>query len=596
MSRPTASDGGRVCRVQPDVPAVHRAFDYSLPDVLARDVRVGTIVRVPLHGRRVRGWVLDPDVAESEVARLRDVLAVVSAGPPADVVELCRWTAWRWAGPLATLLRAASPPNVVPVGEVPERETAVYPAPAAAEERLTLTSPLVDLAGPAVALVAGEGSTIVLDPDAARAARLVAALEHQGREVVVLRSDQPAAERTAAWDRARAGAHVVVGGRTAVLAPVPDLERVVVLDEADEALEEERAPTWNARDVAFERCARGRRRGADRHPGAHGRRPRRAGHRATRGDGAHLVAAHDRRRPTRRGAGARAALGHTRARAASMHRRRAPRSVRAQPARAGAVARVPDVSGAGPVRAMWRDRAGARRQACLCALRHRAAAGVPALSRHPVPTGATGRHDRPRRPRRVAPAGDGGSGRRDHRRPPRSRRPHRHRGRPPPRPTVPSGSSPSSSSTRSCSRRGRARRSRRSGSSCAPRACWRLTDPGPARSFSRPACPTTRSWSRRATGHPLTVAEAEWARREALGWPPFGGAAELAGDAVAVRAACDALRVGRARHRARPRWQRHARAGTRRDRRCARRRARAPAVDAAHALGRLRVDVDPRRA
>ena len=75
----------RVCRVQPDVPAIHRAFDYALPDALARDVRVGTIVRVPLHGRRVRGWVLDADVAAPEVegARLRDVLAVVSAGPAA---------------------------------------------------------------------------------------------------------------------------------------------------------------------------------------------------------------------------------------------------------------------------------------------------------------------------------------------------------------------------------------------------------------------------------------------------------------------------------------------------------------------------------
>ena len=229
-----------------------------MPDALARDVRVGTIVRVPLHGRRVRGWVLDPDVAESEVegARLRDVLAVISAGPPADVVDLCRWAAWRWAGPLATLLRAASPPNVVPVGVLPEREAAVYPAPADAEERLMVTSPLVDLVGPAAALVAAEGSTIVLDPDASRAACLAVALEHQGREVVVLRSDQPAAERTAAWDRSRAGAHVVVGGRTAIFAPVPDLTRVVVLDEADEALEEERAPTWNARDVALERCGR----------------------------------------------------------------------------------------------------------------------------------------------------------------------------------------------------------------------------------------------------------------------------------------------------------------------------------------------------
>jgi primosomal protein N' (replication factor Y) len=229
-----------------------------LPDGLARAVQVGTIVRVPLHGRRVRGWVLDADVAEPDVAatRLREVLAAVSAGPPPEVVDLCRWAAWRWAGPLATFLRAASPPNVVPHDEEPEPETAVYGARAATDRPLILTAPATDLATVAATLVEPEGSTLVIDPDAARAERLVDALWRQGREVLVLRSDRPSAELTRAWNRARAGAHVVVGGRTAVWAPVPDLAAIVVLDENDEALAEERAPTWNARDVACERVRR----------------------------------------------------------------------------------------------------------------------------------------------------------------------------------------------------------------------------------------------------------------------------------------------------------------------------------------------------
>jgi primosomal protein N' len=53
----------RVCRVVPDITAVEREFDYSVPDPLAALVRVGAIVRVPLHGRRVRGWVVADDVA-----------------------------------------------------------------------------------------------------------------------------------------------------------------------------------------------------------------------------------------------------------------------------------------------------------------------------------------------------------------------------------------------------------------------------------------------------------------------------------------------------------------------------------------------------
>ena len=101
-----------------------------------------------------------------------------------------------------------------------------------------------------------EGSTLVIDPDPVRAARLVALLLDEGRDVAVIRSDHSAADLTAAWDRRALGACVIVGGRTAVWAPVPDLATVIVVDEGDEALEEERAPTWNARDVAVERARR----------------------------------------------------------------------------------------------------------------------------------------------------------------------------------------------------------------------------------------------------------------------------------------------------------------------------------------------------
>ncbi|MFI5052722.1 MAG: hypothetical protein ACHQDE_00045 [Acidimicrobiia bacterium] len=242
---------------------MHRAFDYALPDPLAAQLCVGTIVRVPLHGRRVRGWVLDDSLSDAatdaHAGPLRAVLGVVSAGPPPDVVELCRWAAWRWAGPLATFLRVASPTNRVPAVEQPERETAVYPElsdpghpPPGDAVIVVAPSEVPDARG----LVASEGSTLIIDPSPARAAHLAGTLEAEGRDVVTVGSEHSAAHRTRAWDRARAGACVVIGGRTAVWAPVPDLAAVVVLDDADEALEDERAPTWNGRDVAIERARR----------------------------------------------------------------------------------------------------------------------------------------------------------------------------------------------------------------------------------------------------------------------------------------------------------------------------------------------------
>jgi primosomal protein N' (replication factor Y) len=210
---------------------------------------------VPLHGRRVRGWVLERDPVlppDLDREQLQDVIEVVSAGPTVEVVDLCRWAAWRWAGPLSAFLRAASSPNRVPADGPVDVEVAVYPGDVRRGCELWVVGPRVESAVP----LAPEGSTLVIDPSSARAARLVAALRDDGREVVALGSEQPDAVRTREWNRARAGACVVVGGRSAVWAPVPDLAMVAVLDEADEALEDERAPTWNARDVALERARR----------------------------------------------------------------------------------------------------------------------------------------------------------------------------------------------------------------------------------------------------------------------------------------------------------------------------------------------------
>jgi primosomal protein N' (replication factor Y) len=57
------------------------------------------------------------------------------------------------------------------------------------------------------------------------------------------------------WAHGAAGA-TVVGTRAAAWAPVGDLACVVVLDEHDEAHQQEQSPTWHARDVAIERARR----------------------------------------------------------------------------------------------------------------------------------------------------------------------------------------------------------------------------------------------------------------------------------------------------------------------------------------------------
>ena len=247
------------------MPAIHRRFDYSVPAPLADRIRVGSRVRVQLHGRRVGAWVVEADVPPTPGVAPKPLAASSGAGPPPSVVALAEWAAWRWAGPLSSFLGTASPTRVVDdrapvrVGDVP---TTVPASPGGGSVSL-VDEALAGGDGPAVVRLApaldatlvvlelvhrvGPAGVLVLAPSHARAAQVAARLRQAGAPVSLL-PDR--------WPEAATGAFAVVGTRAAAWAPIPALTAAVVLDAHDEAYREERSPTWSAVDVTLERARR----------------------------------------------------------------------------------------------------------------------------------------------------------------------------------------------------------------------------------------------------------------------------------------------------------------------------------------------------
>ena len=73
-----------------------------------------------------------------------------------------------------------------------------------------------------------------------------------GETVAVLHSSLPATERYDQWKRVKAGeARVVVGTRSAVFAPCPDLGLVILDEEQEHSYKSENAPRYSAKDVAI---------------------------------------------------------------------------------------------------------------------------------------------------------------------------------------------------------------------------------------------------------------------------------------------------------------------------------------------------------
>ena len=105
----------------------------------------------------------------------------------------------------------------------------------------------------AEALARGQGA-IVLVPEIALTAQVVARfVARVGERVALLHSALSAGERYDEWRRILDGvADVVVGSRSALFAPIPDLGLIVVDEEQEPSYKQESAPRYHAVDTALE--------------------------------------------------------------------------------------------------------------------------------------------------------------------------------------------------------------------------------------------------------------------------------------------------------------------------------------------------------
>jgi primosomal protein N' (replication factor Y) len=247
-----------VARVVPDVTGVDKVFDYLIPSELQEVIGVGDRVRVPLHGRNVPGWVIaigstSEGFTEVDETKLRSVIKRLGFGPSGEIVQLALWASHRWCGRLRAFFVAASPSTLVatlPTARYQRDQVkvagdaaislAVIESRSLLVQRGPLKSPVDVLVGAALS-----GPTLVIVPTVVRARLFAASLKRHGFTVAVLPDE---------WGSAAGGVDVAIGSRTAVFARVPDLRSIVVIDEHDDSLREERTPTWHARDVAIERA------------------------------------------------------------------------------------------------------------------------------------------------------------------------------------------------------------------------------------------------------------------------------------------------------------------------------------------------------
>lgn len=244
-------------RVIPDVPsfAVDDGFVYSVPPSVT--LGVGDIVRIPLGGRRVRGWVIGSGGAPGD-RRLRAVIGRSGELPVFDspMLSVMRWAAAHYVAPMSAVLGKVTPPNL-PKG----RSAPISGSRRGGQGSVRLmvgagpwTPTIGDIADDLVA--AGE-SLIVVAPSWPEAVEIAGDLRRRFDDRVILGSSHiPAAALTRAWVKAATEpGRIIVGTRDVAWWRAPAVGGAIVVDDGRRGLKEKAMPTVHARDLLAKRSA-----------------------------------------------------------------------------------------------------------------------------------------------------------------------------------------------------------------------------------------------------------------------------------------------------------------------------------------------------
>jgi primosomal protein N' (replication factor Y) (superfamily II helicase) len=268
-----------VVLVDPALTHFERRFTYMIPDEL--EIAVGSLVRVPFHGRRRSGVVIDV-LERADVERTLPVASVLGPGLDVGAVSLARWVGDRYLSTVGEALAAVLPQRVASEegagfekrteqndergtdllagyrdGEVLKRAI-VQRRGGGFVVRARLDQSRAGLVCQLAAMGTRAAGVLVLVPETSVQTELTEVLDHMfGNSIAWLGSDRSHRARYRDWLALRSGSkRLAVGGRAAVFAPVQDLALIVIDDEAHASFKEGRAPRFHARTVAAERARR----------------------------------------------------------------------------------------------------------------------------------------------------------------------------------------------------------------------------------------------------------------------------------------------------------------------------------------------------
>ena len=234
-------------------------------------------MRVPLAGRRVRGYVIGPEEGPEGSAQrnLKKVRSVSSPIPvfTEEMLPSLQWAAGYYIAPLAGVLAKTGPPNLpkpppnICLPEIPPTsgdlpDEAAPARAAAAGKTVQVLSPTrwARVIRERITPVLRDGkSALVIVSTAVEASRMANRLQADLGDRIIRAVSRDNAALTAAWSQAvTQGGLVVVGTPRTIWWPVSDLSMIVLVEEGRKGMKERQTPTFAVGALARARSARER--------------------------------------------------------------------------------------------------------------------------------------------------------------------------------------------------------------------------------------------------------------------------------------------------------------------------------------------------
>jgi primosomal protein N' (replication factor Y) len=242
-------------------------YSYRCPNELVDKIAIGSRLKVPFNSRSCEALVVEILDSDEKTEHLKVIESVLGLIPVANstLINFYRAMAKHWASDPYPLIKFGIPSRVASVEKVLESETSEIIGKGGANRKpsqnfFMMHTPkrsayleLVELAIERMKI----GSTLLLLPDIKDVDRVLDAFNGMDRDFEIIRLDSSLSRAQRYENYLKTSLKkkmLVIGNRSALFAPVCNLNSIIVGFEKSEQYFEKKHPYWNTRESVFLRA------------------------------------------------------------------------------------------------------------------------------------------------------------------------------------------------------------------------------------------------------------------------------------------------------------------------------------------------------